>query len=873
MNLGTLYVQLNGDSKAFLGMMSGAGAAVEKFAKETKKLANDVAQTSGMLLGLGGAALALAATVDSRTAKSMDGLKRSTQLLAIQVSDILQPAVASLTEGFRKAADWVAGLSPHVKAQISTWATWAAGIAVASKALAVVASLVSGVAGAFSSAVGAMAAVGAAPILVIVGAIAVAAAGIAALHYAFRTNLGGISDAWKTFADWLSRTAAAAFDGLIKFASAFADGFLANLRDLADGAAKFFDLIGSGENRKKALNLYQALEHARAGLAKNGAKGIVADALALGKAAGTAFVDEWKRILKDMGLPDFKSVLNNGGQARGPSRPGVFGIDRVDAGDVSRKGDLRGQYTVNTRAVINEFFEAPMKAAAEASRGLEDARKKELQARAAINANLEHEAKLLGGKLKGSQMSPEEARKYGTRKQEEQARRAQMTPKELAKDDSAAAAAKWSAVGSIALQGITSAMGEVGSLVQSAAQAIQGGGGIWGAVIAVIMEVVKKTESAMKFVGVAMEFVKQIAAMVEPLVKPIFDALTDVLGTIIAEIGPVFEMLKPFVELIVGSIKNLEPVFSAIGDIIATIEPIVSFIGEMLKSMDSFLAPLLQLLAGIIKVVATVILGILIALNEIAGAFGDQKAKAESKRLRALVDKMWAPGADARNEADHDAAAATLRNAAAQDKAAEAAQKVAESFLNVPTGYKLANARFNAMGPGANQYSGAYGSSSQYAGAIPGATGAGGAPVFGADAQDSGTTTLGGTGGSSGGGGFANADAAYYAAYGDAIAAGKGYAAAVEAGEAARAAWLAAHKGGGGSQKSGGPGMKTAASSGAGVPVGAGVVLMGDVIIYGTDQATLEALLRDAARVAARKRAQQSGTPYSSAKDPTGNIR
>jgi hypothetical protein len=113
------------------------------------------------------------------------------------------------------------------------------------------------------------------------------------------------------------------------------------------------------------------------------------------------------------------------------------------------------------------------------------------------------------------------------------------------------------------------------------------------------------------------------------------------------------------------------------------------------------------LIGGVIKVIATVILGFVIAMNEIAAFFGDEKARAEADRLSGVVNSMWSPDKKTRDEADNNAAAATLRNASAQDAAAVAATKVAEAFTNVPTGYKLALARFNATGEGENAYAAA----------------------------------------------------------------------------------------------------------------------------------------------------------------------
>lgn len=858
MNLGSLYVNLNADSKQLVSGFESAAVAVEKFSRQAKKVANELAGVAMAMVAMGGASLALAATVDQRTAKGMDRLKQSTQLLAIQVSDVLMPAVNKLGQMFRSAADWVAGLDPAMKKQIATWAIFAIQTGVALKIFAESAALLHGVFKAFTLAVGVIGAIGVGPIMAIVAAIAIVAAGVAALHYAFRTNLGGIADMWKKLTDWISSTWNAVFSGvgstLTSALGAVMDVIVGKVQQVAK-LMEFYnqatgDKSGALQWKEVGAGAQLALNIGGKNLIKPLFKSVVSDALDLGKAAGAGFVDEWKKILKDMGLPDFQSILDKKGHARGISQGKVYGdLERQTYASNLYNEELNKERAkqVDVRGMMADQ-PAIQKGWDEFYRGLDAQRKKELQARSELAAALAYEAKKAQAQSTGSHagLTAHQAVEWGvsTRKQDEQDRRANLTPKQKGEEDSAAAAKKWSAVGSIALAGITSAMGEVGNLVQSAAQAVQQGGGVWGAVIAVILEVVKKTESAMHFVGTAVEFVKELAAQLEPIVKPIFAIITKLLGRILLAVKPIFEVLSVVGDIFAQMMDNLGPVFTAIGDLIKAVVPIIKVLLSIIAEIDKALKPLLDLLAGIFKVIATVLLGILIAANEIAAAFGDAKARAESAKLKALVADMWDPNHDAKVKAEADAAAAAMDAAGAMNATADAANRVAEALTNVPAGYKLALATMGATGKGGNDFANSTGIFTPDAPAKTPPSGASGA---------GGSTTAGSTDYSDPG------EVAYYQAYSDAIAAGATYADAVAAGDAARAA---AKSGGGSQKKSGGNSQKASpAGGGAAGASGDGLTIMGNVIIYGTDAQTLADLMADAKKQAKKQQAQKTGNP------------
>jgi phage-related protein len=126
--------------------MDAALKAVDKFGKEAKKLGEDASKVAGSLAVLGGAAVKLASTVDGPAKAAMTGLEESTKLLAVQVADVLQPAVKELTEMFHRGAQAVAVLNPETKKQIADFAVLAVQAAAAGKALGVLGTALSTVA-------------------------------------------------------------------------------------------------------------------------------------------------------------------------------------------------------------------------------------------------------------------------------------------------------------------------------------------------------------------------------------------------------------------------------------------------------------------------------------------------------------------------------------------------------------------------------------------------------------------------------------------------------------------------------------------------------------------------------------------------------
>lgn len=698
LNLGSLYVSLNANANGLVKGFAQATAAGERVAKEMKRISAEIATTSAIFAGLGAAAVKMAASVDGPTKTAVDGLQKSTQLLAVQIADMLLPAISQMTQMFKTAAGVVAGLSPETKAAVSSFAVLAVTLAAGAKAFSLVAAAASSMFSILKGGFSIIATIGVGPLLSIVAGIGLVIGAVLLLHRAWRKNWGDIQGVTSDVLDWLRD----AFGQLAKFFGGLWDF-------LVDGAKQFVDgLLMVGEVVERVLGKDIGVKGMREGFAglwkdlKSGS--FFSEAFTFGKSIGAQLVDgiaeEWGALKGTLGLD--KLGLNTGSpiglgrgagaQQSGPITSGAMGGVRsgIDAG----AGFLR---EMNVLALETQ----------RSGVALALARKDERAARDAIVKDLEHREKIsravatgnTGGLSKGETREVESTRDAAFK--------------------SAAGAGSWGDAQTALQEGIkgaatfgdtlklwgmrmgpmlasagTQLLGAVGDLVNSVVQGAQQGG-VWGAIIAAFMEVAKKTASAMAFLDVAMEFIEQIAAMIEPLVAPIFDALTNVLGIVIDIVEPVFKALEPLFSAFGQLIKNLAPILYAIGDVFQAIAPILEFLGRVIGGIFNALKPVFELIAGVIKVIATVVLGFIIGLNEIAAALGDEAAKAESGRLKGIVEAMWNRTTEM-DMAASDAAAADLRKAAAADKSTKAVKSLTESLTNLPSGYRIQMARYDA---------------------------------------------------------------------------------------------------------------------------------------------------------------------------------
>jgi len=198
-----------------------------------------------------------------------------------------------------------------------------------------------------------------------------------------------------------------------------------------------------------------------------------------------------------------------------------------------------------------------------------------------------------------------------------------------------------------------------------------------------------------------------IVTALDPIVKGIgmlliagmqnFGTVLKSMSPLFGIIGRIIGMMAPALMALGGALQALGFVFSTVAAILEPIMPIVEFAFRVFyEVMRAISLVILSVMWAIGMVWNAILDAILAVLNVIQKVFGGMKKAMES--IEAM--KMDTDGAaDAMNDLMHssyDSAYATAEAAAQTAMMGEAAQAATESLLNVPSGYKVALARYEA---------------------------------------------------------------------------------------------------------------------------------------------------------------------------------
>lgn len=647
LKLGSLFVSLDADASRLVKGLADGVKAVEKFSRQAKAMAGELAASAGALTIIGAAAVKLAASVDGRAKAAMTGLENSTKLLAVQVADVLLPAVRALTQMFDQVARVVAGLDAETKKTISTVAIVAVQVAAAAKAVQLFAGVVGPAMKALSAGLSLVASVGLGPLLGIVVAIGAVIGIVALLHRAWRQNWAGIQEKTKSVLDWFRN----AFGQLGSFFGRFwnfiitgAENFIAAVLEAVDALQQFtgVKLVDVGGMREGFTGLFKDL---RTG-------DFVSEAFKFGKTVGEEMVggikEEWKYIYDELGLDKLAGKVK--GLMRGATPRAPSGIETVQVSTVG--GDTSG------------------------AKGL-----------AAGFAPLQGPT---GG---------------------------------LPQAHIITAWDKFAAFSDEVTNRAMSAMGSAGASVQNIVSGFAQGGPI-GGIISIALELVTRMKSFQDLMAMLEKAFGRIAEFLDGLLSGIFDAVGMILAVVIEALKPLFDSLAPLFQAIAIPLKGIAPILALLGFLFQAIAPLLASIGSILGALFTALEPVLKILFEIVKVVMVVIIGFLQAvvaiwntiIDVIAGivqgiltaitlgagaswakdvADGIRKAKADDKALSSAMNALNQSTWDSMT-AQSEATASSWKAADGLDNLSQTAQQVTESLSNVPSGYKIAYARFQA---------------------------------------------------------------------------------------------------------------------------------------------------------------------------------
>ncbi|MCP3105590.1 phage tail protein, partial [Myxococcus sp. K15C18031901] len=216
--------------------------------------------------------------------------------------------------------------------------------------------------------------------------------------------------------------------------------------------------------------------------------------------------------------------------------------------------------------------------------------------------------------------------------------------------------------------------------------------------------------------------------MVTNFIQYVADVIGRVLAPVLPILASVFNMIAPLLDAVGKALEGfskplaaIAPIFEVLGMLLKGIAPLIQVIGQILMALFQPLMLLAgPILKGLFTVIRFVAMGILYVVKGIgtvwnaiigfvAGVFRTlgkiPLIGGAFKKVAQGLDSMKIPmeqidGAlDDLKNTSYDAAAANSAASVAAWENAAATNKATEALTNVPSGFKVALARFNAQDP------------------------------------------------------------------------------------------------------------------------------------------------------------------------------
>lgn len=273
-----------------------------------------------------------------------------------------------------------------------------------------------------------------------------------------------------------------------------------------------------------------------------------------------------------------------------------------------------------------------------------------------------------------------------------------------------------------------SKLGELGDVVNAGIQGFQSGG-VWGAILAVIVELLSKFEGFSRIMDIANGLVQGALGDLAGSLGRLIEGIRPLLGAFGMLFGSIHGMLGPIIDLIGGVLGQLSPLFVILSIVL---KPLGSLFASIAGVLGQVLGPILVLIANIFRgvgivmgglqtAVSAVWLALVTAGDEILKAFGNhslQKARDDAnaalkgniQSVQDLVNmdvgKLMSQANDA---ADHfeDLGKKTDDMGKSAGKTSKALDRLTAQFTNVPSGFRLNYRTFEVTTPTAQAGGGA----------------------------------------------------------------------------------------------------------------------------------------------------------------------
>jgi hypothetical protein len=704
LKVGDLYVLLSAQTQGFGQGLQSAAQQLEQFTSRAKKAMREIGRAGRDMSIAIGAAIAIAAESNMGVAMELQKQKQIFATFANEIAMAMLPALREMGAMMMSLLGWWQQLNPETKASISHWVGIATAVGLAAGVFAKILGLLHGLLPLFE----ALGAIIATPLfLPIVLGLAGVAIGVALLHKVWRENWGGIQEFTRGVIEGISEMWQRYYDFVVGIWGGLVDAIAAKLKILIDLFAIVQDKMGNKEAFLQAGAMKIGID-AAAGAAKSPAA-VGKLALEALKAGANVIKDEWLDMSKELRAKikalfgsDFKAELigQRHMQYEGPVIAGGLAAGRAGALLGPPDSNL---VTVFTQAAHSLGYLAERMLATSAG---------QLPGRGT------------GGPGSVAPGGGPVAKNYDQKINELEG---DLVVKwEKWRNDLGGFDGVLGALGDVVTEMLTSGeaiagalknagsmftakLGKLGETINAGVQGFQNGG-IWGAVIAVIMQFVTSAKGFTQIMNIGNgQFQMALNEMSKGL-GDLFNGLKPLMGAIESIMHAIHDVLNPVFTVLGVILRGIAPILEVVGlalQVVAgTLQPLIQIIGGILDPIFKLLAltltPLVMVFMALKVGVDYVKLGFAMLIDWIDHIVGSNDAgdivsatadvANDSKKLTDFVSDWIAHPFDAINNLENSSANA----AAALDDTATAAKDVSQQLLNVPQGFKVALAEFAA---------------------------------------------------------------------------------------------------------------------------------------------------------------------------------
>lgn len=554
------------------------------------------------------------------------------------------------------------------------------------------------------------------PILAVVAALA----GIALLVGSVYKSWGDIKylakDAWGAMSQSVSEMMAGLSDVAMKLANIFGLAFSAlsaTIEAMVDRSLDFVAFLVANSARvlrpiARAVgmgNADKALASAEKLTGKELKKGIM-EALSAG---GNAFLEKAAKATAELnkGAVLIVAKAADGAKAAaGAAKDTVgFGLEHATSGIKDLVAAVLNSKTVEEwtgkmgelKSLLDSLFDGNAKATLRTGAGDENG----IEVSAAGHKGTERFAERLRGGLGSPAMAA-----YTKMIEDNAAALAEATRK--AAEDAAAAAKDAQAA---LVNGFLSRLGELGGLIDAAKMGSQAGGW-WGAIIAVIGELVMGSDQMAE----ALDVLNGVIGMLKDLFGAAATGLDTIMGGVGYLVSVIVEVVQPSMEAMGEAMESIAPIIVLVGMVLKMLAPALDAIGKATAwLLDNVLKGLFQVLRYVALAILYVIKGLGSAWNGIVSAIqwvfrqlgdisilgahplGFLKGWANSMESAKVDTESLARSIQELEGLTWDAAMAKARETEEVLKNREALEDVNEALSNVPDLWKVALRRFDVQ--------------------------------------------------------------------------------------------------------------------------------------------------------------------------------